>query len=362
MAIVEQSDTDRKDNKHDKTTLSKVFHKDSQLSKYKWGIIGPGSIANQFAEALTHSENGELYGVASRNYERGEAFAKQYQAKVVYDNYQALADDPLIDIIYIATPHSHHFNLARMCLQAGKHVLMEKPLTVNSPQTQKLIALSEKYNVVFQEALWSRFMPCFAQVKRWIEDGKIGTVQYITSQIGFPFGGNPEHRLLNPDLAGGAILDLGVYSVSLSQFLLGEYPDSVSAIGRINQSNVDDTTCVNMGFPSGVFSQFTCTISGHCSNEMSVHGGSGSIIIPAYFWNGGQAILKKEGHPDLHLDFPHPVNGFEYQIEGTMDCVKKGMLSSEVMNHQDSLNVMQTLDQIRSQIGLAFSQEIESLD
>jgi predicted dehydrogenase len=332
------------------------------LSKYKWGIIGPGSIANQFAEALITSENGELHGVASRSFERGEAFAKQHQARVVYDNYQALADDSAIDIIYIATPHSHHFGVAKMCLQAGKNVLMEKPLTVNAAQTEQLIALSEEYKVVFQEALWSRFMPCFVQVKRWIEERQIGEVQYITSQIGFAFGGDPKHRLLNPNLAGGAILDLGVYSVSLSQFLLSEYPDSVSAMGCINQYNVDDNTFVNMRYPSGVFSQFTCTIAAQCSNEMSVHGKTGSIIIPAFFWNGGKAILKKEGQPDQYLDFPHQVNGFEYQIEGTMDCVKKGALCSDVMNHQDSHNVMQTLDEIRRQIGLKFNDEIESLD
>lgn len=332
------------------------------MSKYKWGIIGPGSIANQFAEALTPSKNGELYGIASRNAERGTAFAKQYQAKVVYDNYQALADDPLIDIIYIATPHSHHFNVARMCLQAGKHVLMEKPLTVNAAQTEQLIALSNKHKVVFQEALWSRFMPCFTQVKRWIKEQQIGEIQYITSQIGFAFGGNPEHRLLNPDLAGGAILDLGVYSVSLSQFLLAEYPDSISAMGSINRYNVDDNTIVNMHYPSGVFGQFTCTIKAQCSNLMSIHGTKGNIVIPAFFWNGIAAILKKEEEPEQHLEFPHQVNGFEYQIEGTMDCVKKGLLCSEVMNHQDSLNVMQTLDEIRSQIALQFSAQIESTD
>lgn len=332
------------------------------MSKYKWGIIGPGSIANQFATALTPIENGELYAVASRSIERAESFAKQYNAEVVFDNYQALASDPQVDIIYIATPHSHHFQLAKMCLQAGKHVLMEKPLTVNAAQTKKLIELSNKHEVVFQEALWSRFMPCFAQVKSWMEEGQIGEVQYITSQIGFAFGGRPDHRLLNPDLAGGAILDLGVYSVSLSQFLLAEYPDSVSAMGYINQYNVDDNTFVNMHYPSGVFSQFTCTIAGQCSNVMSVHGKLGSIIIPAFFWNGGQAILKKEGQPDQHLDFPHQVNGFEYQIEGTMDCVRKGTLCNEVMNHKDSHNVMQTMDEIRKQIGLRYNDEIESFD
>lgn len=330
------------------------------MNKFKWGIIGPGGIANQFASALVPSENGVLQAVASRSKHRAQAFADKYQAPTVYDNYQALVDDPLIDIIYIATPHSHHFSVAKMCLEGGKHVLMEKPLTVNAAQTEQLVALSVSNKVVFQEALWSRFMPCFAQVKNLISTGKIGKVQYITSQIGFAFGGRAEHRLLNPELAGGAILDLGVYSVSLSQFLLEEYPIQISAMGQVSESNVDLNTSVNMRYPSGIFSQFTCTIAAQCSNVMSIHGTEGSIEIPAAFWNGTQAVLRRDNHDHKIYDFPHKINGFEYQIEGTMNCVAKGALCSEVMNHPDSVNVMQTLDQIRAQIGLQYSSKIES--
>lgn len=331
------------------------------MQKMKWGIIGPGSIAQQFAAALATSEKGELYAVASRNSARGQAFAEKFGAPVQYNDYQALANDPNVDIIYIATPHSHHFSAAKMCLESGKHVLMEKPLTVNAKQTQVLIELSEQNQCVFQEALWSRFMPCFAKVKEWLKQNEIGELQYITSQIGFMFLERQGHRLLDPALAGGAILDLGVYSISLSQFLLEENPMHIQATSQLHHANVDQNTFVNLTYPSGITSQFTCTIAAQCSNEMSLHGTQGSIHIPSCFWNGQQAILKKGEEVVEVCDFTHPENGFEYQIEASMECIKNGRLSAEVMNHQDSINVMQTMDEIRRQIGLVYDGAIESL-
>lgn len=331
------------------------------MQKIKWGIIGPGSIAHQFAAALTASDKGELYAVASRNHDRAQAFAQQYGATHHYDSYQRLLDDPQVDFVYVATPHSHHFQTAKMCLQAGKHVLMEKPLTINARQTAELIKLAEQNRRVFQEALWSRFMPCFAKVREWIRLGEIGEVQYITSQIGFMFLDSQDHRLLNPALAGGALLDLGVYSISLSQFLLGEYPANIQATSVQYAEQVDKNTLVNMTYPSGASSQFTCTIAAQCSNAMSIHGTQGSIHLPAHFWNGNAATLSRTEQQALILKFPHAINGFEYQIEASMDCLEKGLLCADVMNHQDSLNVMRSMDEVRRQIGLTYDDSIESV-
>lgn len=326
-----------------------------------WGIIGPGGIAHQFAKALAQVADGKLYAVASRNNQRAQDFANLYNAPVCYNDYGHLIADKNVDIIYIATPHSHHFHHAKLCLQAGKHVLMEKPLTVNAMQTEILVELANQHQVVFQEALWSRYMPCFDEVKRWMENDKIGEIQYITSQIGFAFSHLHDHRLTRPDLAGGAILDLGVYSVSISQYLVGEYPESVDAMGIINEDKVDQNTSVNMLFPSGVISQFTCTIGAQCSNIMTIHGKTGFILLPHCFWNGEQAQLFQDGKLVQSIDFPHQINGFEYQIQSTMDSIKAGRRFDPRMSHQDSINVMQTLDSIRTQIGLTLPESIESI-
>lgn len=327
----------------------------------KWGIIGPGGIAHQFAKALGPSVRGELFAVASRNLTRAEEFASRFGASRSYGDYQSLIADDEVDAIYIATPHSQHFEYAKYSLQAKKHVLLEKPLTVNAAQAEQLVALAQQHQCVFQEALWSRFLPCFEQVKRWMAS-EIGEIQYISSQIGFAFSHLREHRLTSPALAGGALLDLGVYSVSVSQYLLDEYPISVQAVGQINQDQVDQNTLVNLRYPSGISSQFICTIGAQSSNVMTIHGKQGYILIPSYFWNGDRALLYRDDRLVETKTFTHPINGFEYQIEALMDSIEQGRLCDPRMNHQDSINVMRTLDEVRRQIGLEFPVEIESLD
>jgi predicted dehydrogenase len=232
-------------------------------------------------------------------------------------------------------------------------------MAINSVQCEKLIALAESRNVLLQEALWSRFMPCFRAVKQWIADGRIGDLHYITSDIGFAFGDDPQHRLNNPALGGGALLDLGVYSITISQFLMGEHPVNVQAIGMVSERGVDENTLVNMAYSDGRFSQFTCTVAAQASNSMTIFGSEGHIVLPRYFWNGNKAILKRDDQVVDTLEFVHRVNGFEYQIEESMACVSAGKLCSDMMPHRDSLAVMQAMDEIRRQIGLKFSDELE---
>lgn len=358
---------------------------------YRWGVIGPGNIAQTFADALRHLSQGELYAIASRDPHRASQFAQKNGAEVTYDSYQALLEDPNVDIVYIATPHSHHFPVAMQALKAQKNVLIEKPFTVNSAQTRQLVSLAKANNCIFQEALWSRFMPCFATVKTWIAEGKIGALQYITSQIGFAFSGEPTHRLLNPALAGGSLLDLGIYSVSLSQFVIGQNPVSISAMASPEQGDVDHNTFVTMHYQSGVTSQFVSTIDAQCSNVMTIHGSKGFIHLPSRFWEGKQCSLWVDNECVENQQFTHQVNGFEYQIAATMALVEKarqqrvgidttGMtknlttknenaknkidisaLCDPRMNHADSIAVMETLDSIRDIIKLRYGDDIEAL-
>lgn len=330
------------------------------MTTLKWGIIGPGNIAHNFADALVQLKQGKLYAIASRSPERAKKFAANYGLDLIYHQYADLMADSKVDVIYIATPHSHHYHIAKQCLEAGKHVLLEKPLTITAAQTLILIELAQSKGLLFQEALWSRFMPCFAQVKSWLQQGKIGTLHYIQSDIGFAFGGKPEHRLNNPLLAGGALLDLGVYSVSISQFLLGKKPDKVQAISQLSASGIDENTQVNMHFPGGQLSQFSCSIKAQCSNSMTLVGDKGRIHLPEHFWVGKQAQLWIAGQLIETANFSHKVNGFEYQIEESMHCILLHKTCSDVMNHADSLAVMQVMDEVRTQIGLKYIDSIET--
>lgn len=329
------------------------------MSVYHWGIIGPGSIANKFAQALAQSTNGKLKAIASRSAERAQEFAENFGVERIYTQYHDLMYDPEIDIIYIATPHSHHYQIAKQCLEAGKNVLLEKPLTINAAQTRILIELAKSKGVLFQEALWSRFMPCFSRIKSWLNEGKIGPLYYIQSDIGFAFGDDPEKRINNPLLAGGALLDLGIYSISISQFLLEQVPDAVQAISHLRETGIDEHTQVNMHFPEGQLSQFSCSIKAKSSNTMTLVGEEGRIHIPEHFWVGEQAQLWRDGELVETADFPHAVNGFEYQIEEAMACITQGKLCSDLMSHTDSLAVMRVMDEIRRQLGLRYDDELE---
>lgn len=328
---------------------------------FNWGVIGPGNIANTFAQAISTSQRGKITAVASRSKERAQAYADKYQVAKVYTDYAHLVQDSDIDIIYIATPHSLHYQYAKLCLEAGKHVLIEKPITVNRKQIECLVALAKSKQLLLQEALWTCFTPCMSELKQKLNDGVIGDIQFIHSNIGFAFQDRPDSRLFKPELAGGALLDLGVYSIAVSQFLFAEHPDKIQAFGQIASTQVDTNTSVNMFYPSGRFSQFTCTVLGQASNTMTIVGSQGYVFLPGCFWDLTHAFIYKNNKLSEEIQIPHSSNGFEYQIEESMRCVSAGQTSSHLMSHEQSIGNMRVMDEIRQQIGLDFDPKIEAV-
>lgn len=331
------------------------------MKNLNWGILGPGRIANTFATAGVKVDSANIIAVASRSVERAQGFANEFNIPKVYDDYGAMLADPELDIIYIATPHSFHYPQAKICLEAGKHVLLEKPVTINAGQMQELTALAKQKRLFLQEAIWSRFMPCLAEVKKRIEQGVIGDIQYIKSDIGFAFQHRAKGRLFDPMLGGGALLDLGLYSIALSQAILQEDPIDIQAMAKIGGTQVDETTLVNMQYASGRYSQFSCTATGFSRNEMTIVGSDGQIVLPAMFWDMDQAqLVDLEGKVES-IDIPHSFNGFEYQIQEAARCIAAGKICSDYLPHQQSIGIMQVMDEIRRQVGLSFSCDIEAL-
>jgi predicted dehydrogenase len=331
------------------------------MQSFNWGVIGPGNIANTFAKAIASSKKGQILAVASRSLERAADFAKTYQIEKTYSDYGQMLADPEIDLIYIATPHNFHYKQAKMCLEAGKHVLVEKPCTVNAQQMQKLVKLAQNKNLLLQEALWSRFMPCLSQLRQLLNEGIIGDIQYIQSEIGFAFQNREKSRLLKAELAGGALLDLGIYSITVSQFLLQEHPDKVEAMGQLTDQEVDGHVFANMHYASGRYAQFTCSMLSQTSNSMRIVGTKGYVNLPACFWDTDTASIYRDNKLIQCIDIPHPVNGFEYQIEQSMRCIEQNMQCSDLMSHCDSIGVMSVMDDIRKQIGVQFPDSIEAL-
>ena len=219
-----------------------LVHNDALASvseTFRWGLIGPGRIAHRFAKALSAPGAGTLYAVASRDCERARHFAHTYHAPHYYVSYDELIANPKVDAIYIATPHNFHFEQAAACLKAGKPVLCEKPLTVTAAQTQALIELSHHHQVFLMEALWTRFLPVYQQVKSWLEQTRIGSILQVQANFGCQVERHESDRLLNPELAGGVLLDMGVYCLSMMQWIYDRKPIQVTAQCFFGPTGVD---------------------------------------------------------------------------------------------------------------------------
>lgn len=321
--------------------------------QFRWGVIGPGRIAHRFARGLSVIENAKLYAVASRDVARSRLFAETYGAERAYGSYAELVEDYRVDAVYIATPHRFHFEQALLAMEAGKPVLCEKPLTVNVAQAKALIQTANRKRVFLMEALWTRFLPVYREVRKWLDQGRIGQPQLLNSTFGFKAPLDDEDRVYNAALAGGALLDLGVYNLSTTQWVLRRNAEYFSAHSHIGRTGVDELTAVDLFYEDGTASQFTCTIKAQTENDFNIYGDEGRIRIHPPFWEATTATLIS-GDETLTVEKPHLGMGFEYEILEVMRCVRKGLIESPEMPHAQSLATMAMMDKIRAAIGLRY--------
>ncbi len=322
----------------------------------RWAIVGPGRIANKFARDLRVAVGGELRAVTSRNIERARAFAAEHGAKLCFDDVAALAADPTVDMVYIASPHNAHFESARLLLEAGKAVLCEKPMTVNARQASELIGLSREKGVFLMEALWMRILPAYAKIREWLDEGRIGRPRIVSSAFCIQPPWNPESRAFNPALAGGGLLDLGVYNLAVSQLVMGRKPALVAAFADFAATGVDEMLSATLHYETGGMAQMVCGLVAAFDNSLVIGGEKGVIRVPACFIHGKEVILEADGKTEVFRPEPRG-EGFEYQIEEAMRCYRAGLIESPLMPHADTLATMETMDEIRRQIGLRYPGE-----
>ncbi|MGJ7095621.1 Gfo/Idh/MocA family protein [Vibrio hannami] len=322
--------------------------------KIKWGIIAPGRIAHRFADAFKDMGDGELYGVASRDIDRAREFASTHTIPYVFDTYGALINNPDIDAIYIASPHRYHFDTAKECLDAGKAVLCEKPLTVTAKQSEALFSIARENQAFLMEALWSRFLPCWQQVKNWINQGEIGDIQLLRSSFGFqPENNKTNERLYNLDLAGGSLLDTGIYNIALSQFVLEQKPTHIHSSVIVGDTGVDERCSVLMDY-EGITSQFTCSFLSKLDNEFHITGSMGTIVVEGNFWEATSAkLILNNGHTEAFTQ-AYRSSGFEYQVDEVHQCLLEKRQFSENMSPQATIENMKIMDEILDKAGVNY--------
>jgi len=295
----------------------------------KWGVLGLGKIAKKFVSDLAMVSNAELHAVASRSVDKAKAFAQEFNAKNTYGSYQELFNDKDVQVIYIATPHQNHSELSIQAMQHGKHVLCEKPLGVNAKQVKAMIAASVKNDVFLMEGLWSRFNPTIKKIKELIAKGEIGDLRYLYANFAFyALDRDKNGRLLNPELAGGSLLDIGIYPIFLAYLFLGK-PDAIMA---------------------------TSNFYGLSSNSDSIaefSGSKGSILVPKRWHEAEGYAIQKDG---ISTSFSLPLKGvgFTYEIEEVQQCILEDKKESSLWTHKNSLELAELLDAVRKQAGVVF--------
>ena len=331
------------------------------MKNIKWGILGCGGIAHKFAQALQHTEGAILYAAAARDGERASNFARQWGFEKPVEGYKALVADPEVDIVYIATPHSYHYAHTRLCLEAGKHVLCEKPFTVNAGQLRNLITLAQSKQLFMMEALWSKFLPGIIKTKELVDSDVIGKSIVMDVNFGIHFPYDVEHRIYNPLLAGGALLDLGIYPLFLSLYLFGK-PRVVKAHAVLNENKIDLTTSIITQSKSGTLSNLNTTTQANTPVTASISGTNGSIELGAWWFTPVDINVRVNGKEDNILPFPPIINGYEYEAMEVISCLNEGKTESDIMPFSFSIMLLEQMDEIRKITGITYPDVIESVD
>ena len=319
----------------------------------RWGILGTGRIAHDFAVGLRDAPGAVLAAVGSRSRESAQAFAAEFGVEGVYGSYGGLAVAPDVDIIYIGTPHPMHAENAVLALRGGKAVLCEKPFAMNRREAGEVVALARAKNLFLMEAMWTRFMPALAEVKRIIASGEIGTVTQVHADFGFSATTDPNHRVNKLELGGGALLDLGIYPLSIACALLGKV-SAVQAQALLGETGVDLSTAFTMKHEGGTLSVCSCSLRARSGSELVVSGTKGSVRMHRMFHLATQVTVELEGAAARTISTPYLGNGYTHEAIEAGRCLREGLIEHPLMTHEDTLSLMGLLDTIRQQIGLRY--------
>lgn len=321
------------------------------MKKIRWGIVGPGCIAEKFASAVKNVDCAELTAVASRSVEKAQQFADKHSIANVFTGYEAMAVSDAVDAVYISTAHPFHLPCAELFLNSHKHVLCEKPLCVNSAQGKRLKAAAAENGVFLMEAMWTRFLPAVMELQRIASDGEIGKVMGLEADFCYSCEAFEDPKLFDNSLAGGSLLDVGVYGLHFASLFLGNKPVSVTSQANI-VSGVDRHMSVLLKYASGAVASITSAISLYKPETAYIYGTNGYICVPK-FYGAVEFSVVKNGKT-VRYEYPSIGNGFEEEIYEACRCIADGKCESDILPLDETIAVLELMDTIRSQCGIVY--------
>lgn len=322
-----------------------------------WGILGTGTIARLVADDLHLLPDAELTAVGSRSQARADDFGDTFDVPHRHDSYESLVADTDLDVVYVATPHSAHLHHATMALEAGHAVLCEKPLTLNAAQAEQLIATARRHDQFLMEALWTRFLPVMDDVRRLAHDDQVlGDVHLLQADIGVARAFDPTHRLFDPTLGGGALLDLGVYPIAFAFDLFGP-PDEVTSSAVIGETGVDEQCAAIFRYNDGTQAVWHASVRADAGRTCVLAGPDGRLRGTRSWWKGAPFELTRDDGMTETWARPYAGNGYQFEAAHVMNCLRDGRTESPVMPLDESRTILQTMDALRDEWGVTYPQE-----
>ena len=312
----------------------------------KIGILGAGRIAATLAETMNKMPEVECYGVSSRNLEKAEVFAKDHGFQYAFGSYEDMLADQNVELIYIATPHSHHYQHIKMCLDAGKHVLCEKSFTVNERQAAEVFRMAKEKNLLLTEAIWTRYMPSRKIIDDFLAEKVVGDVKKMTANLNYPL--LDKERIVKPELAGGALLDVGIYPLNFAYMHFGDAVKEMHSAVQMTDAGVDGENGMLLLYEDGRMAVLNSGIHGKSDSQGVFYGSKGCMIVENI--NNPEAIKIYDTEKNLvrEVKVPEQISGYEYEIIETISCIKEGKLECPSMPHAETLKMMHVMDELRT--------------
>lgn len=321
----------------------------------KMAILGAGSIARSMSATINGMEEVTSYAVASRDYKKAEAFAKEFGFVKAYGSYEEMLSDPEVDLVYIATPHSHHYEHVKLCLNHGKHVLCEKSFAVNSKQAEEMFALAAEKKLLLTEAIWTRYMPLRKTLDDIIASGVIGNVSILTANLGYAI--SHIQRLIEPSLAGGALLDVGVYTLNFALMAFGNDIERITSTAVLTDKGVDAQNSITLVYKDGKMAVLHSTMMSQTDRQGIISGSKGFVVAENINNCERIRVYDLDRKEIACYEAPKQITGYEYEVSACIRAINEGKLECEEMPHAETIRVMQLMDNLRKEWGVIYPME-----